>query len=59
MFQFKLTILIFWTKFFQKGYSQSKTNKKDQIWDQICPKREFPVENEKIALVRASMVVTY
>ena len=26
---------------------------------QICPKREFPVENEKIALVCASMVVTY
>ena len=26
---------------------------------QICPKREFPVENGKIALVRASIVVTY
>ena len=26
-FQFKLTILIFWTKFAQKGYFWSKTNK--------------------------------
>ena len=25
---------------------------------QICPKREFPVENGKIKLMRASMVVT-
>ena len=25
----------------------------------ICPEREFPVENRKIALVHASMVVTY
>ena len=25
----------------------------------IFPKREFPVENEKIALVSTSMVVTY
>ena len=33
-----------------------------QVWVffvQICPKREFLVENGKIALVRASMVVTY
>ena len=29
------------------------------FFDQIWPKREFPVENRKIALVRASMVVTY
>ena len=27
--------------------------------DQICTKREFPVENAKIAFVRVSMVVTY
>ena len=27
--------------------------------DEFCSKREFPVENWKIALVRASMVVTY
>ena len=27
--------------------------------DQICPKKEFPIENGKIILVRASMVVTY
>ena len=27
--------------------------------DQICPKRVFPVENRKIAFVRAPMVVTY
>ena len=26
---------------------------------EICPKREFPVENGKITLVRAFMVVTY
>ena len=33
-----------------------------QFWfsfDQICPKTVFPVENGKIALVCASMVVTY
>ena len=29
------------------------------FFDQICPKRAFPVENGKIALVRAFMVVTY
>ena len=29
------------------------------FFGQICPKREFSVENGKIALVRASMVVTY
>ena len=29
------------------------------FFDQICPKREFSVENGKIALVRGSMVVTY
>ena len=29
------------------------------FFDQTCPKREFPVENGKIALVHASMVVTY
>ena len=29
------------------------------FFDQICPKREFPVENRKIALVHASMVITY
>ena len=27
--------------------------------DQICQKREFTVKNGKIALVRASMVITY
>ena len=27
--------------------------------DQICPKREFPFQNGKNALVRVSMVVTY
>ena len=27
--------------------------------DQICPKRVFQVENGKIALVRAPMVITY
>ena len=26
---------------------------------QICPNRKFPVENGKIALVRASMIATY
>ena len=25
----------------------------------MCPKKEFPFKNEKIALVRASIVVTY
>ena len=32
-----------------------------QFWflDQICTKRKFPVENGKMALVRASMVVNY
>ena len=29
------------------------------FFDQICPKREFPIENWKIVLARASMVVTY
>ena len=29
------------------------------FFDQICTKREFPVENAKIAFVRVSMVVTY
>ena len=29
------------------------------FFDKICLKRVFPVENGKIALVRASMVVTY
>ena len=29
------------------------------FFDQNCPKRVFPVENRNIALVRASMVVTY
>ena len=29
------------------------------FFPQICPKREFPVQNGKISLVRASMVVTY
>ena len=29
------------------------------FFDQICPKREFPVENGKITLVRALMVLTY
>ena len=29
------------------------------FFDQIFPKREFPVENGKIALVRASMVNAY
>ena len=28
-FQFKLKILIFWTKFAQRGYFQSKTKKSD------------------------------
>ena len=29
------------------------------FFDQICPKREFPVENGKITLVHALMVLTY
>ena len=29
------------------------------FFDQVCPKREFPVENRKVALVQALMVVTY
>ena len=29
------------------------------FFDQICPKKIFPVENRKIALVLAFMVVTY
>ena len=80
-FLLKLTSLIFWIMFVQKGYFQSKTNKMNstiefcifelvwvtdfnlnwQFWFfyQICLKREFLVENGKIALVRASMVVAY
>ena len=30
----------------------------DFTFDQICPKKVFPVENGKIALVHASMIVT-
>ena len=29
------------------------------FFDQICPKREFPVENGKITLVCAFMILTY
>ena len=123
-FQLKVTILIFWTKFAQRGCFWSKTEKMKstiefcifelvwvpnfslswQFWFlgprfpkrvipvkniksehhhwilhiqisggtkfqfkltiliffyQICSKKEFPVENGKIALVRASMIVTY
>ena len=29
------------------------------FFDQICTKRVFPVENRKIVIVRASMIVTY
>ena len=29
------------------------------FFNQVCPKRVFPDENGKIALVRASMVVNY
>ena len=81
-FQLKLTILIFWNKFAQKGYFQSKKWKKwasplnsvyskyysyqisastdnFDILDQIFQKRIFPVRKGKIALVRASLVVTY
>ena len=76
-FLLKPTILIFWTKFAQKGCFQSKAEKVNsatefstlelvyvqnfslhwQFWlffDQFCPKNPG-----KIALVRASMVVTY
>ena len=60
-FQLKITILIFWTKFAQKGYFhfQSKTEKVNITIDDVCPKRVIPVEDGKIALVYASMVVTY
>ena len=43
--------LIVGTKFYLKP--------RNSIFYQICPKREFSVKNGKIALVRASMVVTY
>ena len=43
-FPLTLTLLIFFFSFF---------------FDQICPKRVFPVKNEKVALFFASMVVTY
>ena len=57
-FQLQLIILIFWTKFAQKGYFHSETEKvRYQIsastdnfdfLDQICPKRVFPLKNKKI-----------
>ena len=56
IFQLKLTNLIFWAKFVQKRCFRSKTEKMNSAIE-FCI--EFPVENGKIVLLRASMVVTY
>ena len=81
-FQQKLTILIFWTKFAQKSYFWSITEKSEHhhwivyvqtslgtefqlkltimiFWDKFSQKGYFQSKIKKIALLRASTVVTY
>ena len=81
-FQQKLTILIFWTKYTQKSYFCSITEKSKHhhwivhiqislgtefqlkltimiFWDKFSQKGYFQSKIKKIALLRASVVVTY
>ena len=58
-FQLKLTILFFGPNLPKKGVTRLLVIDNFFFFGQIFPERIVPVENGKIALVCASMVVTY